>query len=198
MTDEIPQARREDYWESVEASQQTVTESIIENAGEWDILAILAAGQDGTTLFCTVFRRKVSDSGNLILSERYYRYDTEESEGSWLSNGIERRISGSLATALKVVYSAVGNGDLSPDSPMLIDGQGDGLEYNPASLTEPPETQADAQESQEIDSDTGAVGDDEHRCMKCEQTAPESELSCLSGDLGDLWVHSDGCPEGDA
>jgi hypothetical protein len=180
-------ARSEDYWEQY--NQETVAEHIQEHSGDWDILAIIAAGTDENTLFCTVIRRKVSDDGSLILSERYYRYDREQQDGGWLQNGIERRVSGRLATALKVVYSAVG--DLNPDNPMLVDSQGDGLDYNPDSLTEQVEHDRDDRDE---DAPEKSVTD-QQVCMKCEQPASREDMVCMSGDLGDIWVHQDGCPE---
>jgi hypothetical protein len=181
-------ARTEDYWEQY--NQETVAEHIQANSGDWDVLAIVAAGTDESTLFCTVVRRKVSDDGSLILSERYYRYDSEQQSGGWLQNGIERRVTGHLATALKVVYSALENGDLNPDNPMLVDSR-DGLDYNPDSLTEQVEQERDDRDESTPEK---SVTDPEV-CMKCEQPASKENMSCMSGDLGDIWVHQDGCPE---
>lgn len=139
MTDDTPQMNPHDYWSEVEADAATVVDHIQDDADEWDILAVDVAGEaeDGRILFLLVIRRKVSDSGDLILSERYYRFDVTDRDGGWLSNGIERRVNGSLATALRVLYSALVNGDLSDDDPMLMDSRGDGLEYNSEALTAP-------------------------------------------------------------
>jgi hypothetical protein len=201
MTDDdpTPQAKRYGYWEDVEADAATVVDHLHDDADDWDILAVDVAGEaeDGRVLFLLVIRRKVSDDGNLIVSERYYRFDVTDREGSWLSNGIERRVNGSLATALKVLYSALVNGDLSDDDPMLMDSRGDGLEYDCDALREP---------VRDLRRDDDSDGEPEGRdprlkesasgrttqtvtCEECGGEVPREDAINLGGALGvDMWV----------
>ena len=96
---------------------ETILDAIRQSGPEWDVLAVdIADETDEGVLFLLVIRRRVSDEGNLILSERYYRYDLEEREGSYLSNGIERRMTGAMSAALRVLYAATPLASSSPCS----------------------------------------------------------------------------------
>jgi hypothetical protein len=195
MTDEQPQARREDYWEGVEDDAQTVLDQLRDDADEYDVLAVDVAGSDESVLFLLVLRRKVNEGGNLILSERYYRYDTDERQGTWLSNGIERRINGSLATVLKVVYSALSNGDLDADSPMLVDSRGDGLDYQPDELTTPVGTleaddvENDRDRDPRLKQSASGEAVETVECEECGGNVERADAINLGGALGsDVWV----------
>lgn len=198
MTDDTPQVNRMDYWESVEADAATVLGELQEDADDWDILAVDLASEseDGETLFLLVIRRKVSEDGNLIISERYYRYDLGERSGTWLSNGIERRVTGSLTTALKVLYSALSNGDLDDDDPMLIDSREDGLDHSADDLRIPVRDLDEDDQESETESQP-AVGDDPDkagwvRCQKCGENIHEKDaVQFGDGDLGQFYVHDD-------
>ena len=190
--------------EGDEEISETVLNAIRESGPEWDVLGVdIADETDEGVLFLLVMRRRVSDEGNLILSERYYRYDLEEREGSYLSNGIERRMTGAMSAALRVLYAATTNGDVDPDDPMLIDSRGDGLSYNPSELVEPLE---DEDEDELAEDDPVALDEPEReswvRCKRCGETLRKDDATQFSSGppLGDIWIHSDGCPdtEGDA
>lgn len=200
MTDDRPpQAKHEGYWSEVETDAATVVDHLRDDADDWDILAVDLASDadDGRVLFTLVIRRKVSGDGNLLISERYYRYDTVDREGGWLSNGIERRVNGSLATALKVLYSALEQGDLDPDDPMLMDSRGEGLDYEAEDLTQPvrdlrrddkdddtPEGR-DPRLKESVDGRTT----DTVTCEECGGEVARDDAINLGGALGvDMWV----------
>ena len=184
---------------------ETVLDVIRSDSPEWDVLAVdIADESDDGTLFLLVIRRRIGDGGHMILSERYYRYNPEDRSGTYLSNGIERRVSGALGAALRVLYSATTNGDTDPDDPMLMDSRGDGLSYQPGELVDPIED-----ESEEVPVDARSVEEDDPvslpepereswvRCKRCGGTLPEEDATLFSDGppLGEIWIHSDGCPE---
>ena len=193
-----------------EASEvdRSLLEVIRDESPEWDVLAVdIADESDDGVLYLLVIRRRVGESGNLVLSERYFRFDTESGEGTYLSNGIERRVTGALGAALRVLYAATTNGDTNPESPMLMDSRDDGLDYNPEELTESltdlsettPETPVDARAVDETDPVAQSEPDRSGwvRCKRCGETLPETDAVLFSDGppLGEIWVHSDGCPE---
>ena len=192
----------------------SILDTIRAESPEWDVLAVDIADETDGVLYLLVIRRRVGESGNLVLSERYFRYDVEEDSGTYLSNGIERRVTGSLGAALRVLYAATTNGDTDPESPMLMDSREDGLDYNPEELTEPVETLTGSVEESEPDVPVDARSVDVEdapvskpdpdrsgwvRCKKCGGTLPEEDAVLFSDGppLGEMWVHSDGCPEED-
>lgn len=188
-----------------ETVDETLLDVIREESPEWDILGVDVVDEtDDGTLFLLVIRRRVAESGNLILSERYFRYDPSDPDGAtYLSNGIERRITGSLGPALRVLYAATTNGDLDPQSPMLMDSRGDGIDYSPEELTEPlgdllddePEIPVDSRPVEEPPEEVERKG--WVRCKRCGETLPKKDALAFSSGppLGDIWVHPDGCPE---
>lgn len=202
--DELKNPGQEGYWETVEQEAATVVDHLRADADDWDVIGVDVAGEadDGDTLFLLVIRRKVSNDGNLILSERYYKYDVLDRSGTWLSNGIERRVSGSLATALKVLYVALDNGDLSPDSPLLMDSRGDGLEHNADTLTKPAtRLRGDDDEGDDEGDDKPQQRDPRLKessegrttrtvtCEQCGAEIPRKDAINLGGALGvDLWT----------
>jgi hypothetical protein len=205
-----PQAMGEAYWDEAEADSATVVDHLQDDAGGWDILSVDLAGDDddGEVLFLLVIRRRVSNGGNLILSERYYRYDTNEREGTWLQNGIERRVNGSLVTALKVLYSALDNGDLEADDPMLMDSRGDGLQYNADDLVEPVREVREADRRESDDQDQGrdprlkeSTSGSHVTTVTCEECGGEvakEDAINLGGGVGvDLWTCEGTHVEGD-
>lgn len=191
-------AKATDYWDEVEADAASVLDQLRDDADEWDILAVDLASdaEDSRVLFLLVIRRKVSEDGNLLISERYYRYDVLDREGSWLSNGIERRVTGSLATALKVLYSALENGDLDPDDPMLMDSRGDGLDYDADPLTSPVrDLRDDGEEDDDLDRDPRLKESGSGRttdtvtCEECGAEVPREDAINLGGAMGlDMWT----------
>ena len=140
--------RRED-WEQFEQRAdggsepaETILDEISASSPEWDVLSGTISGdaEDGRVLFVLVIRRRVNDDGHLILSERYVKIDLDADEDdrvTWLSNGIERRMQGSLGAGLRVLYAATTNGATDPSDPMQIDSREDGLSYQPEELTDP-------------------------------------------------------------
>jgi hypothetical protein len=209
MTDDHVDAKPHGYWEDVEAEAATVVDHLHDDADDWDVLAVDVAGDDdgGETLFLLVIRRKLSENGDLILSERYYRYDVVDREGGWLSNGIERRVNGSLATALKVLYSALVKGDLDAEDPMLMDSRGDGLEYDCDALTE---SVRGLRRDDDSDDDTPEGRDPRLKesaegstattvtCEECGGEVPREDAINLGGALGvDMWVCEGTHVEGD-
>ena len=185
----------------------TLLDTIRAESPEWDVLAVDIADETDGVLYLLVIRRRVGESGNLVLSERYFRFDTESGEGTYLSNGIERRVTGSLGAALRVLYAATTNGDTDPDDPMLMDSREDGLSYNPEELvsepigTEVEETPVDARSVEEDDPVAQSEPDRSGwvRCKRCGETLPEEDAVLFSEGppLGDIWIHGDGCPEED-
>ena len=170
-TDAMP----EDYWESLpdggsEDLPDTILSEICSDAEEYgfDVIAVDVADKSDSEIYCLVIRRKVSDSGDLILSERYYRYDLDERAGSFTSNGIERRVGGSMIAALRVLYASLGNGDAAPDDPMLLDSTDSGLKHEAPDLTDPtlldPDTDTDSDE-QDLDTDTDSDEQDDDRLL---------------------------------
>lgn len=197
----------EDYWEQFatdggDADGETILDAIRESGPEWDVIGVDIADQSDSSLFLLVIRRRVSDEGNLILSERYYRYDLDDREGNYLGNGIERRITGSMGAALRVLYSAAANGDLDPDDPMLMDSRGsEGIDYTTDELTTPLADRSDDEEIEETEV-SSAVADEEIdkagwvRCRRCGDAVHRDDATQYGkGDLGDFWIHDGGCPE---
>ena len=196
--DETVDMKPRGYWDDVKADASTVLDQLRDDADDWDILAVDLASdaEDGRVLFLLAIRRKVSEDGNLLVSERYYRYDVMDREGSWLSNGIERRVTGSLATALKVLYSALQQGDLDADDPMLMDSRGDGLDYDAEGLTTPiRDLRDDGDDGDDLDRDPrlkeSASGrtTDTVTCDQCGGDVPREDAINMGGGLGvDMWV----------
>jgi hypothetical protein len=194
----MPEEGGSGYWDAVEADAATVLDHLRADADEWDVLAVDLASdaEDRRVLFLLVVRRKVSDAGNLILSERYYRYDVMDREGTWLSNGIERRVTGSLATALKVLYTALENGDLDAEDPMVMDSRGDGLDYEAEDLTVPVrDLRDDGDDGPDLDRDPRLKESGEGRtedtvtCEECGAEVPREDAINLGGAMGlDLWT----------
>jgi len=193
-----PGARRQDYWEEIETDASTVLDQLRDDADEWDVLAVDLASdaEDGRVLFLLVIRRKVSEDGNLLVSERYYRYDVMDREGSWVSNGIERRVTGSLATALKILYTALENGDLDAEDPMVMDSRGDGLDYEAEDLTAPVrDLRDDGEEGDDLDRDPRLKESGSGRttdtvtCEECDAQVPREDAINLGGAMGlDMWT----------
>lgn len=199
----------EDYWDQLpdggsEDLPDTILSDITADASEYgfDVLAVDVADRTDSELYCLVIRRKVSDSGDLIMSERYYRYDLDEREGSFTGNGIERRVGGSMIAALRVLYASLGNGDAVPESPMLLDSTGDGLQHEAPELTDPEllieddsdeEDDLDAEEETPVDPAVAADEPDRKswvRCRRCGEELPEEDaVHYGQGDLGDFWIH---------
>lgn len=187
-------------------------EAVRDDADDWDVLAVDVAGEDGDTLFALVIRRKVRGD-HLLLSERYYRFDVESGDGTWLSNGIERRVNGSLASALKVLYSAVANGDLDADDPMTVDSRdADGLDWqsdvfdgegDDVEDVETVEATADARpgsesywEDVEDDEREGDVDHDASGetvvCEECGGDVDKAHATRVETPFGDdMWYHAD-------
>ena len=198
MTGDVPEARRQDYWEEIEAEASTVLDQLREDADKWDILAVDLASdaEDGRVLFLLVIRRKVSEDGNLLISERYYRYDVMDREGTWVSNGIERRVTGSLSTALKVLYAALENGDLDADDPMVMDSRGDGLDYAAEGVTAlVRDLRDDGDDDGDMERDPRLKESVEGRttntvtCTECGGEVPREEAVNLGGGIGvDVWT----------
>jgi len=198
MSDDHPQAKRHDYWENVEADASTVLDQLREDADDWDILAVDLASdaEEGDVLFLLAIRRKVSEDGNLLISERYYKYDVLDREGTWLSNGIERRVTGSLGTALKVLYSALEKGDLDPDDPMFMDSREDGLDYDAEDLTTPVrDLRDDGDDGPDLDRDPRLKESGKGRtsntvtCEECGSEVAREDAINMGGALGlDVWV----------
>ena len=192
------EARKEDYWERVEADAATVVDHLEDDADDWDIIAVDVAGDadDGNTLFLLVIRRKVSEGGHLLISERYYKFDVLNREGKWVSNGIERRVSGSLPAALKVLYTALDNGDLQADDPMLMDSREDGLNHTPESLNTPvSHLRGDDTAESDLDRDPrlkeSSEGDTSNTvvCNQCDAEVPRDDAINLGGGMGlDIWT----------
>ena len=204
--------RREDYWERVAADAGSVLDHLRTDADDWDILGVDLASEadDGRVLFLLVIRRKVTDDGNLLLSERYYKYDTVDREGTWLSNGIERRVSGSLSSALKVLYAALDNGDLDADDPMVLDSRADdGLDLDADDLTTPVRDlrdDGDDEGDDDLDRDPSMKESREQSrtpdtviCDNCGGEVPREDALNIGGGIGvDVWVHEGACGGGEA
>lgn len=210
MTPRPTDCKPEGYWEQIatdgSGDGETILDAIQESGPEWDVIAVDIADQSDSSLFLLVIRRRVSDAGNLILSERYYRYDLDDREGSYLGNGIERRVTGTMGAALRVLYSAAANGDLGPDDPMLMDSRSsDGIDYTTDELTTPLDDGSDEtdEEIEEVEV-SSAVADEEIdkagwvRCRRCGEAVHEDDaVKYGKGDLGEFWIHDGGCPEAD-
>jgi len=215
--------RRED-WEQFETDggdepAETILDEIRASSPEWDVLSGTISGdaEDGRVLFVLVLRRRVNDDGHLILSERYVKIDLDADEDdrvTWLSNGIERRMQGSLGAALRVLYAATTNGDTDPEDPMLIDSRSDGLSYQPEELTDPIEDLVGSDDEPEVErTESGAkrvaanqsVSEQANdlqqarsgiKCNECGRAIEDRDAAVnLGGALGkDLWVHHR-CPQ---
>lgn len=185
---------------------KTLVDVIREEAPEWDILAVDVTDRaDDGTLFLIVIRRRVSENGDLILSERYFRFNPEAPEEStFLKNGIERRVTGALGPALRVLYAATGNGDTDPENPMLIDSRGDGLNYEPETLVDPLEPEEETPEfvdrrgvEEESVEEEPVERKGWVRCKRCGEALPKDDgiLFSEGPPLGEMWIHDGGCPE---
>lgn len=220
-TDAMP----EDYWEQdfeTDGGEETILDDIRASAPDWDILSATISGEaeDGRVLFVLVVRRRANEDGHLILSERYVRVDLDADDRddrvSWLSNGIERRMQGSLAAALRVLYAATTNGDTDPEDPMLIDSREDGLHYSPDELTQSVSELLPEEDEPEIErTDSGAkrvsaresVSEQANemqqarsapKCQSCGRAIEDRDAATnLGSALGkDTWVHHR-CPDED-
>lgn len=218
-TDAMP----EDYWEQLpDGGEETILDEIRASAPDWDILSATISGdaESGRVLFVLVVRRRVNEDGNLILSERYVRVDLDADDPdervSWIDNGIERRMQGSLAAALRVLYAATTNGDTDPEDPMLIDSREDGLHYSPDELTESVSELLPDEDDPEIErTDSGAKrvsaresvseqanemqqARSDPKCQSCGRAIEDRDQATnLGSALGkDTWVHHR-CPDED-
>jgi hypothetical protein len=228
MSDDLPgestDCMPESYWETLpDGGDETILDEIRASSPEWDLLSATIAGEaeDGRVLFCLVIRRRVNDDGNLILSERYVRVDLDQDDLderiTWLSNGIERRMQGSLPAALRVLYAALPNGDAAPDDPMLLDSRSDGLQHTAEELSTPLDEllddEDDEPESERTESGGKRVSAHESvseqdndlqqarsapKCSNCGREIEDRERATnLGSALGkDTWVHHK-CPQDD-
>lgn len=194
MTD----ARREDYWSEIEDAPNV--RDLIRSKAEsddWSVHALILAGEDDGTRFVLVVRSAVRDSG-LILSERYMTVpdDVErESDLTWSSNGIERRIGGDLPTALLRSYARVSNDRLAANDladPVCFDATGADLGEQPDKLLAP--ISPDRAKTVAASESNGTV-----ECELCGQPVEREDAVNVGGALGvDHWTHKGECPtEGD-
>lgn len=186
MTD----ARREGYWSDVEDTPtlRDVIRAKAEGDG-WSVHSLVLSGSEDGTLFVLVVRSAVRDSG-LILSERYMTVPedaTDESDLSWSSNGIERRIGGDLPQALIRSYARVSNDRLAADDlddPVVMDARDADVENDPDELTTP----ISPDKGRSIDARESRNGPVE--CEICGESADKSDAVNIGGALGtDYWVH---------
>lgn len=176
---------------------RTLLDVIKAESPEWDILAVDIADRDGSTVWCLVIRRRVSEEGNMILSERYFKADLSDLTGGYIDNGIERRITGSLGAALRVLYAATTDGSLDPDSPMLIDSTdkvAEGLTYQPEELTEPITPSSEVEEIEEAsEEETSDVIEQEPDTREIEMVDPKGAASEEEVDLPEGKVECQRC-----
>ena len=188
------------YWGRLSQEEESITEHVEERTDDdWRIHGVvLTDSDDEGNLYLLVVRSRVGDSGNLILSERYFLADPIDPwrEGTgYTSNGIERRVSGGgMMTALKVAYTAVSDG-LAEDTTLVMEADDEGIQYDTDLLTEPLRDlraeRKDPHQSVEQDDQPETV-----ECDDCGQELPREEAVNIGMDLGiDAWVHEEACPE---
>lgn len=208
-------ARPLDYWEGLATdggADETLLDEVRADAPEWDVLGVdvVDVSEAEDMIFLLVFRRKVSDEGHLILSERYYIYDLAAADGYFTGNGIERRVGGSLGKALRVMYAALEDG-IDPENPMMLDSRGEGLDHDPDALAAPLDDMLervdeelgrrdrDDDEREVVDHSDEVVEEDtptdEVECEKCGKKGPREDMENFGGGVLDAFVHEDGCPE---
>lgn len=196
-------ARREDYWDQLEASDTTVRELVAELLDEEDeganLRALTAAGQDGDDLYALYLACKTRD-GNLILTQGYARVDLATLEAGLGKNKVRMRVQGSLVPALRVMFAALDNGDATAESPMLLDARSvDGIKHSPELLADPIADDPDEERRERRDQREGRnpelfadQGEGPQECQKCGADVDPSGANAVNvgGPAGvDLWVH---------
>lgn len=211
MSDDFPQAMREDYWESLGASE-SLLDVVQEAAGDdWDVRAVDVAGEtESGVLFLLVVRQRMGDNGSLILREGYARVDPDADRlVSWTDNYVDRRIQGSLPKALLRIYAAIDAGGATPEDPLVLDSRDHDLNDDPEIVVEGIGDEVEDEIVDEDESDEGRVAPvdrttdphagaerDAHRCSECGEVADKEDLVNMGGALGqDLWVHQRACSE---
>ena len=199
MTNDTPQVNRMDYWEQLDASQQTVVEAIDNAEQGWTVHAVVISGESADDLFATVIRSREGDEG-LLLSERMVRIPKEISDPSeigMLDNTITRRVCGPLAQALLKGYARADNDGLDPDEqdapPLTLDARGE-LSEDPSELLDGiGEDPHERRRKAARESSTEYV-----ECVECGEQAEKSDAVNLGSALGkDSWVHAGPCGGGD-
>jgi hypothetical protein len=208
MTDD-PQARKEDYWDSLDSEQDVGTPlaaQVQDAADEWDVRGITVTGvRDDGTLVLQVLRQRVGDVG-LLFRFGYAFADPDENEFvGWSENYVDMRANPGLTNGLLRLFAAVDQGGATPDDPLLLDARGDTAVDNPDELLDAPELDQDVEQDVEQDVDLDRDRDpkqsvedknpDTVRCQKCGDEIPRSAAENFGslGIGGDAWVHEGGC-----
>lgn len=208
MTD----ARREDYWSELEASETSVAELVAELLDEEDdgadLRALAAAGQEGDELFCLYVATKVRDS-HLIMTQGYAKVNLTTLDAELGKNKVRMRVQGSLLCALKVMYAAVADEAATPDSPMLVDARDvDGIRQQPELLADPLADDPDEGRRERRDQRQGRnpelfedQGEGPAECRACGEPVDPQGANAVNvgGPAGvDLWAHENCDEAGDS
>ena len=174
-------ARREDYWGQVEASQTSIGDVLTDKikADEWSPHALIEAGKDGSTLFVLAICSRKGD--HMILREGYLVVDIDDDRPApkWIKTH-DRRVNGSLSQALIRGYARASNDELGGDNPdpLLLGATTEAVEDDPDELTTPIGDHPDK----------GRVGETVI-CSLTDREVPKSEAVNIGEALGiEKWV----------
>jgi hypothetical protein len=204
MTD----ARREDYWSELEASETSVAELVAELLDEEDdgadLRALAAAGQEGDELFTLYVATKVRDD-HLIMTQGYAKVNLTTLDAELGKNKVRMRVQGSLVCALKVMYAAIADEAATPENPMLVDARDvDGIRQQPELLSDPLADDPDEGRRERRDQRAGRnpdlfedQGEGPKECRACGEAVDPQGANAVNvgGPAGvDLWAH-ESCPD---
>jgi hypothetical protein len=98
------------------------------------------------------------------------------------------RLQGSLPQALDVLLGGESLG--CTQQPPALDARDGSLEQEADVLTTPLAEQAHQPQQEAQSTPEGMV-----ECRRCGEPVQESQATAMGGELGDVWVHSGGCPQ---
>ena len=187
-------ARRQDYWDRVEAAQASLSDVAAAKVREdgWTVHTLIKAGEADGTTYLIAIASQARDRG-MILREGYLSVEDGE-DPAWTSVH-DRRVNGPLAQALLRGYARADNDRLGAEDvadPLLLDATGDAVEDDPAALTEPIGEHPDAEHYADEDRTVADADVAEGGTVVCEvtgETIPQSEAVNIGAALGvEKWV----------
>jgi len=204
-----PDARREDYWESLasdggersdDVEEQDAPETPLsilrsEVDSSETLHAVIPTERDGDVIVAIVLREAPARSGDgTVLHLRYARIDRDERRVAWSDNGMFLGREGNTPSALIKALAGVRDGT-SEETTQAINGLGAGTDDLARQLLAEPIEDEDEPVDHSRETVESSTGTDREECYKCGRTRPLSELENFGGGLVDALVCSEGCPD---
>lgn len=193
MTD----ARREDYWETVEQDAQTVADLLVAESGDWTLHGVALAGREPSRdlLHLLAVRSRLGDSG-LLLAVGYVSVETTSADVRWSGDQTcMMRVQGPITKALlQMIGRADAEGLAGEQSePLLLDVHDrSDVQRDPSVLDSPMRDGSESSSGSAERIHEQSMAESEVRCGRCERVREQSQAENIGGgDLGDVWICSD-------